>query len=136
MTPEERFESWKSYADRDLDAAKAMLETGRWFYVLFMCQQAVEKLVKGIYSLYVNGDVARTHNIGLLANHIEDSADIVFDEETYELFNSLTKYYLADRYPDYLSKAGAQVDEKQATDIFNKTKEVFTWMQTLKPSED
>lgn len=48
MSGEERFEYWKSYAERDLDAAGAMFDTGRWFYVVFMCQQAVEKLIKGI----------------------------------------------------------------------------------------
>ncbi|MCL2404208.1 MAG: HEPN domain-containing protein [Defluviitaleaceae bacterium] len=136
MTPVEKFDHWKSYAERDLDAAKAMFETGRWFYVLFMCQQAVEKLIKGIYNLYVDNDVPRTHNIEMLANRIEDSSDISFSEDMYELFRSLSKYYLADRYPDFLSVAGALVDRNEADNTHNKTKEAFAWLLTLKPSGD
>ena len=135
MTPEEKFEYWKSYAERDLDAAGAMLETGRWFYVIFMCQQAIEKLIKGIYNLHIGDDVPRTHNIELLANRIEDSTDISFDESKYQLFRMLSKYYLADRYPDFLSKAGALIDKSEADNIFMDTKEVFAWLLTLKTSE-
>jgi len=136
MTPAEKFNHWKSYAERDLDAAQAMLETGRWFYVLFMCQQSVEKLIKGIYSLYIDDDVPRTHNIEMLANRIEDNTDIFFDDDVYELFRSLSKYYLADRYPDFLSVAGALISRDDADYINRKTKEVFAWLLTLKPSED
>jgi len=136
MSPEEKFDHWKSYAERDLDAAQAMFDTGRWFYVLFMCQQSVEKLIKGVYNLFVDNDVPRTHNIEMLANRIEDSSDISFDEEAYELFRSLSKYYMADRYPDFLSAAGALVEKGEASDIYRKTREVFAWLLTLKPSED
>jgi HEPN domain-containing protein len=136
MTPIEKFDHWKSYAERDLDAAQAMFETGRWFYVLYMCQQSVEKLIKGVYTLYVDDDVPRTHNIEMLANRIEDSSNISFDEDVYALFRSLSKYYLADRYPDFLSAAGVLVDRDEADNIHRKTKEVFAWLLTLKPSED
>ena len=136
MTSVEKFNYWKSYAERDLDAAQAMFEMGRWFYVLFMCQQSVEKLIKGVYNLYVDSDVPRTHNIEMLANRIEDSSDISFDDDMYELFRTLSKYYLADRYPDFLSTASALVDKDEANSIHYKTKEVFEWLLTLKPSED
>ena len=133
MTSKEKYDYWKTYAERDLDAAEAMHESGRWFYVIFMCQQAVEKLTKGIYNLYVGDDVPRTHNIELLANRIEDSSDISFEEDKYKLFQSLTKYYLADRYPDFLSEASGLISEEEANNILDKTKEVFTWLLTLKP---
>ena len=113
-----------------------MFETGRWFYVLFMCQQSVEKLIKGVYNLYVDNDIPRTHNIEMLANRIEDSSNISFDDDMYELFRLLSKYYMADRYPDFLSAAGALVDRAEANNIHSRTKEVFAWLLTLKPSED
>jgi len=43
MTPDERFQHWLEYAKRDLDAAEAMFSSGRWFYAVFMSQQAIEK---------------------------------------------------------------------------------------------
>ena len=136
MNPSEKYEHWKSYAERDLDAAQAMFETGRWFYVLFMCQQSVEKLMKGIYNLCAGDNVPRTHNIEMLANQIEDNSNIIFDKDAYELFRTLSKYYLADRYPDFLSTAGALMDKEEASHIYHNTKEVFAWLLTLKPSKD
>ncbi|MCL2565854.1 MAG: HEPN domain-containing protein [Defluviitaleaceae bacterium] len=136
MTSKEKFGHWKFYAERDLDAAEAMFETGRWFYVVFMCQQAVEKLVKGIYNLYVDDDVPRTHNIEMIANRIEDSSDISFNEDKYQMFRGLSKYYLADRYPDFLSESGVIVDRDEADYILHRTREVFAWLLSLKPSED
>jgi len=136
MTPLEKFDHWRLYAERDLDAAQAMYETKRWFYVLFMCQQAMEKLLKGMYNLYVNDEVPRTHNIEMLANRIEDNSVISFDGDMYELFRTLSKYYLADRYPDFLSITAPLVDRHEASNIHRKTKEVFAWLLTLKPSED
>ena len=136
MTSQEKYDYWKTYAERDLDAAEAMHATGRWFYVIFMCQQAVEKLIKGIYNLYVGDDVPRTHNIELLANRIEDSASIIFEEDKYKLFQTLSQYYLADRYPDFLSEANGPVSEEEANNILDKAKEVFAWLLTLTPSED
>jgi HEPN domain-containing protein len=46
MTPEEKFDYWLDIAEYDLKTAEAMFETGRWLYVVFMCQQAMEKLSK------------------------------------------------------------------------------------------
>jgi HEPN domain-containing protein len=40
-----------------------MLQSGRWFYTVFMCQQAIEKLIKGLYVLYVDDNVPRLHDI-------------------------------------------------------------------------
>ena len=36
------------WAEYDLGTAKAMLDTGRYLYVGYMCQQAPEKLLKAI----------------------------------------------------------------------------------------
>ena len=133
MTWEEKFEYWKAYAERDLDAAEAMFDTGRWFYVLFMCQQAVEKLVKGLYLIYVDENVPKVHNIGLLINRFEGALPEPISEERYLFFETLTKHYLADRYPDYINDEGAQMTEIFAEKILTGTREAFAWLLTLKP---
>ncbi|MCL2170996.1 MAG: HEPN domain-containing protein [Defluviitaleaceae bacterium] len=136
MTQMEKFDYWQFYAERDLDAAQAMLETGRWFYVLFMCQQSMEKLIKGFYGLYIDEFVPKTHNIEMLANRIENSSDISFSEDMYELFRSLSKYYLADRYPDFSNGINTSANKHEAESIFRKTKEVFAWLLTTKLSKN
>ena len=39
----EIFKYWHEVAAYDLETAKAMFESGRYLYVAFMCQQAIEK---------------------------------------------------------------------------------------------
>jgi len=53
--------------------------------------------------------------------------------EKMDFFDELTAYYLNNRYPDYISKLSSQIDETEASDILAKTREVFTWLLTLKP---
>ena len=132
MTADEKFGYWKTYAERDLDAAEAMFDSGRWFYVTIMCQQAIEKLVKGLYFLHVDESIPKVHNIGLLANRIEDKSPISFDDEAYKLFHALSKYYLSNRYPDFMNEAVDLIGMEEAGEILNKTREVFKWLLTLR----
>lgn len=41
--------NWIALADYDLKTAEVMFKGGRYVYVAFTCQQAVEKLLKAIY---------------------------------------------------------------------------------------
>ena len=66
MDAQEKYEYWLDIAQYDFDTAESMLKSGRWLYVVFMCQQAVEKLVKGLYVLYIDDNVPKTHNIRVL----------------------------------------------------------------------
>jgi HEPN domain-containing protein len=43
MKKDSRINYWLDIAGYDLDTAKAMLETGRYLYVGFMCHQVIEK---------------------------------------------------------------------------------------------
>lgn len=48
MDKKEKVEYWLDIADYDLETAKSMLTSGRYLYVVFMCQQAIEKLLKAL----------------------------------------------------------------------------------------
>jgi len=43
-------DEWIKQSDYDLDTAEFMLEGGRYFYSVFMCHLAIEKMLKGIYN--------------------------------------------------------------------------------------
>ena len=133
MTDNEKFGLWLEYAERDLDAAGIMFNAGRWFYVVFMCQQAIEKLVKGLYVLYVDENVPRIHNIKTLMERIENGLTTPVPEKYYSLFKRLSAYYVGNRYPDYISKIGEHVGEDESRILFSETKEAFAWLLTLKP---
>lgn len=40
--------NWVQIAKYDLETAKAMMNSSRFLYVLFTCQQAVEKMLKAL----------------------------------------------------------------------------------------
>jgi HEPN domain-containing protein len=133
MELSEKYEYWLNHAKYDMETAEAMLNSGRWFYVVFMCQQAIEKLVKGLYTLYVDDNVPKAHNIKTLLDRFDDKLKEPVKHEYYQLFDSLTANYLGNRYPDFMNDAINSVDKDTAAHIIQKTKEAFTWLTTLKP---
>ncbi|HUT04483.1 MAG TPA: HEPN domain-containing protein [bacterium] len=50
-----------------MDTARAMPKSGRLLYVLFCCQQAVEKMLKGIIAKWTEAFPPRLHNLIRLA---------------------------------------------------------------------
>lgn len=139
MNSLEKFKYWESKATYDLETAKVMLQTGRYLYVTFMAQQAIEKLVKGLYVLYIDQEPARTHNIWLIFKglmeveqfkEIEDHA-FVKAQEYKPFFSDLLFYYIAERYPDYKRQLSSNITETRAKEVLKKTEEVFTWLQSL-----
>ena len=133
MTAQEKYEHWLDIAQYDLETAGNMLSSGRWLYVVFMCQQAVEKLAKGLYTLYVDDNFPRTHNIKAIIECFEDKLQNPIPEAKFDFFDTLSAYYLNNRYPDFMSKLSLQIKKTEATEILSETKEVFAWLLTLKP---
>jgi HEPN domain-containing protein len=136
INAQEKFNYWLDIAQYDIDTAEAMFISGRWLYVVFMCQQAVEKIVKGLYILYIDDNVPKTHNIRVLIEKFEDMLPNEVTEERYNLFEDLTIYYLNGRYADYKQKLSERLDEQTATYYLIQTKEVFAWLLTLKPQTE
>jgi len=133
MTAEEKYEYWLDYAQYDLDSAEATYKAGRWLYVIFMCQQAIEKLIKGLYTLYVDDNIPRVHNIRYLVERFEDKLPVGVPPDKYAFFDNLSKFYLNSRYPEFISKLGLQTTALEANAALTQTKEVFAWLLTLKP---
>jgi len=132
MTSLENFEYWLDIAEYDLVTAQAMYDSGRWLYVAFMCQQAIEKLCKGLYNLYIDDDFPRIHNIRYILRKYADKLPIPITEEQYRFFDSLTAFYLEGRYPEHTQKLSELVREPEAKDILAGAKEAFTWLLAQK----
>lgn len=142
MNDEEKYEYWEDIAQYDLSSAKAMLHSGRYLYVVFMCQQALEKLVKGLYVLYTGTEPPRTHNIWLVFSRVFEKdiyknkiTDPMFEQkiEKYRpFFAELIAYYLSERYPSYRQKLSTSIQADKAKRVMQRTEEVFTWLKSLK----
>jgi len=133
MDTEEKFKYWLYHAQYDIDTAGVMYQGGRWLYVVFMCQQAVEKLCKGLYLLYIDDNVPRIHDISNLVRRFEDKLPEAISEDIFIFFDRLTNFYLNDRYPEYQQNISGMVNEQAAKSVLDKTKELFQWLLTLKP---
>ena len=133
MTTEEKFEFWFEYAQNDLDTAEAMFKSGRWMYVYITCQQALEKLVKGLYLLYVDDNIPRLHDIAVIFGKYSDKLKKQIEDEYLSLFDKLYNFYLRSRYPDYSKILSYQTTKKNSSSVLTKTKEAYKWLLTMKP---
>ncbi|MDR0817011.1 MAG: HEPN domain-containing protein, partial [Clostridiales Family XIII bacterium] len=59
-----KIEYWQEMSEYDFETAKAMLTTGRYLYVGFMCFQSAEKILKGKFTeLKPEDDLPQIHNL-------------------------------------------------------------------------
>lgn len=136
----EKYNYGEDIADYDLITAGAMLSSGRYLYVVFICQQAVEKLVKGLFVLYKGVEPPRVHNIWNIFERIFninefDLDDKLVAEKYFDFFDELLAYYISERYPSYKEKLSQSITREKAAEVLNKTKEVFSWLKSLKTLE-
>ena len=134
MNNEEKYDYWFDAAQYDLGSAGDSFKAGRWLYFAFMCHQAIEKIIKGLYILY-NDDynIPKIHNLDILINKFETKLKEPIPEEINTVFIALSGYYIVARYPDYKRKMSQTLNKVEVTRILTKTKEVFAWLLTLKP---
>ena len=126
MTPEEKIEHWLDIAEYDLETATAMQESGRYLYTVFMCQQALEKLLKAIHIRQTGKEAPRTHNLIYLSG----LANIQPETEYLQTMTRLNTYYIEGRYPSYKQKLSQLLDKHTTEDLLNKSQEIFQWLKS------
>lgn len=114
------------YAAYDLKTAEAMFKTGRYLYVAFMCQQAIEKLIKGIIFDITSKTPPYSHRLVALL----EIAGIPADKERLDFLEILTVYYINSRYPEYKEKLSKTLNKKTTRSIFQRTQECFKWLKS------
>lgn len=132
MDREDKYLYWLDIAEYDMVTAESMFSSGRYLYVVFMCQQSLEKLSKGLYCFYIDDNVPQVHNISFILSKVTDRLNIEVDEETFILFDRLAAYYLQGRYPSFKEKISQIIGKDEAKDTLEASKEVFGWMKSLK----
>ena len=120
MKPETK--EWLEIAESDLTAARVVLAEGLFQQTVFCCQQAIEKLLKAIWTEGRGaGTHPRTHNLVKLANDL----GLVLTKERRDLMFGLTDQIFPSRYPE----AGWRYTQKVAEEYYNSTKELFDWLR-------
>jgi len=118
-------EHWVERAEYDLGTAKVMLDTGRYLYVGYMCQQAAEKLLKAIIAQQ-NKENLPIHNLSRLVEVAEIKNHL--NSEQFNFLAELTPYCIEARYGDYKESLSEIINEQKAKEIYEKTQEIFKWL--------
>jgi HEPN domain-containing protein len=127
MTVQEKMEYWLDIAEYDLETAKSMFKSRRYLYTVFMCQQALEKMIKAHYILEKGKEAPRSHNLSYLAG----LTALNLDESQLSFFDRLTAFYIQGRYPTYKEKLSKATNRTQAKSYLKQAKEMFGWLKSL-----
>jgi len=118
---------WLERSKYDLETAKAILDAGRYLYVAYMCQQAIEKLLKAIIAQHGKENLP-IHNLNRLVESAELSGELT--GERIDLVAELTAYNIEARYGDYKESLSEVVDIQKAKILYDQTQELFQWLYT------
>lgn len=124
MTNEQKkkdVQSWIDVSRYDLDTAKAMLHSRRYLYVLFMCQQSLEKMLKAHVTARSGEFPPRIHNLVRL----EDAAGLHCTPEEKALLERLSLYYIQTRYPPEIKALSKSVKKSLARDLFQQAEALW-----------
>jgi len=125
MNDQKLFEKWLDRMAYDRDTAKAMVQTGRLIYAIFMCQQSLEKCFKALLA-YQEKEIIPIHNLRRLAelsNVIEE-----LDDATLMKLDFLSNYYINARYKEDLQQLAKGISEAVAQDFVQFTEGVIAWL--------
>lgn len=124
---QEQIAYWLDLARYDYKTAEAMLKTGRFLYVGFMCHQAVEKTTKAYFVKHCNRTPPYTHNLSLLVG--ETGLLAVLSEEQKLFVSLLQPLNVESRYPTYKDDMFKSLDKKECAKLLLQTKEFCRWLQ-------
>jgi HEPN domain-containing protein len=120
-------QQWADQAQYDFETGRAMLETGRYLYVLFCCQQAVEKVLKAVIAKRTGEMPPRVHNLVRLAEHAGVNANAAQSE----LMHELSRYYVETRYPDQIAEIAPDLSRDMAEEILGRTERLMQWLSSI-----
>lgn len=128
MNKQEIIQNWIYLSDYDIATAKVMLDTKRYLYVAFMCQQAIEKLLKACFVKEKEQTPPFTHSLIRLS---EKLSFFEYIEQNYqndlELLNS---YYIESRYSEDYQEISKTISPEKAKNMFDFTEDFLQWLKS------
>jgi HEPN domain-containing protein len=125
MVDQKPHEKWMERVYYDLDTSKAMLQTGRLVYAVFMCQQAIEKCFKAFLS-FNHKEVIPIHNLRRLAQLCGVLREL--EESALPKLDFLSSYYINARYKDDLKQLLGGITEKTVQDFIEFSEGLVLWL--------
>ena len=123
MTQQDSIKFWLNSGLDDFITAKAMLSATRYNYTMFMCQQAVEEILKAIIVLQSNDHPPYLHDLILLSKKI----NLKIPKHIYKNLRDINPHYIIARYkpqrfdPKIYNRASSQT-------TIHTTQETIRWL--------
>jgi len=118
---------WLDHAERDLTAAEQLLRIGQYPYLLFACQQAIEKTTKALIVEQTDEAPPKLHDLVALCHR----AGVAVSRGREELLGELTYLYIDTRYPGMETDAAFVMDRENAEHYYSQTREVCRWLRGM-----
>lgn len=116
-------QSWLDRVEYDMQTAEAMLAAGRYIYVVFMCQQAVEKCFKAM-AVSKGVEAHPIHNLRRLA----ELSGVVVEEKALVKLDFLSEYYINSRYKEDLADLSKGITKEFAGQILEFSRDTIRWL--------
>lgn len=116
---------WLDLSEYDIKTADAMFKARRYLYVLFTCQQSIEKILKALVTKNTKQFPPKTHDLLKLAG----LSKIDIDKTKKEFLLRLSFYYIETRYPQEIAKIPKDINRKMAFEYLKNTKALYRWLK-------
>jgi HEPN domain-containing protein len=123
MKPETQL--WIEDADYDLESAKEMLESKRYFFVVFMCHLTIEKLLKAVIVERLNIQPPKIHGLIALATRTA----LTIPEKHRKLVNELDDMGVITRYPDGRRAIAESLTSERVAGFHKRTIGFSKWLK-------
>ena len=114
-------------AQYDLDTAKAMLKSKRYLYVGFMCNQAIEKIIKAYFVKVKNEQPPYTHKLIRLAE--ESNLYKIMSECQKDFIDFITPLNIEARYPTVKKELFETLNKDKCKKNVKNTEEMMKWIK-------
>lgn len=112
---------WVEVSTYDIETAKAMQKAGRYLYVLFCCQQAIEKRLKALVVNTTENFPPKSHDLVMLA----ELAKAGLDPRQKLFLRKLNNYYIETRYPEETREISKKVTRTLSKLYLTETEEMI-----------
>ena len=121
------YQEWIRQADYDFKTAKFMFKGGRYFYTVFMCHLAIEKILKSLFYKKLKEFPPKTHSLIYLVNKI----DIHPPEKIGRFLIKIDQASVVTRYPEDLARLQKDYTKGVVEKILLQTQGTIRWAKTI-----
>jgi len=124
---QQQVEYWLDLAEYDMDTARAMLISRRLLYVAFMCHQAIEKALKGVYTARCQAIPPKMHALVKLAQLSGMWEEMTEDQQNWMI--AVQPMNIESRYPAEKAKLLASLTVSECERMIVEAAEMMQWIK-------